>query len=39
MVEMVYYSGSNGWKEEDVELFDNMVKCYIILIEENLGFD
>ena len=39
MAEMVYYSGRNGWKEEDVELFDNMAKRHIILTEENLGLD
>jgi len=39
MAEMVYYCGRNGWKEEDVLLFDNLEKRHIILVEEQLGLD
>ena len=39
MAEMVYYYGRNGWKEDDVLLFDNLAKRHIILVEEQLGLD
>ena len=39
MIEMVYYYERNGWKEDDVKLFDNLAKHHIILVEEQLGLD
>ena len=39
MAEIVYCYWRNGWKEEDVTLFDNMAKHHIILTEEKLGLD
>ena len=39
MAEMVYYYGRNGCREDDVLLFDNLAKCHIILVEEQLGLD
>ena len=39
MAEMVYYYGRNGWQEHDFNLFDNVAKRYMILVEEQFGLD
>ena len=39
MAEMVYYYGRNGWQEHDLYLFENLAKCHLILVEEQLGLD
>lgn len=39
MTEMVYYYGRAGWEENDLLLFDNLSKCYMILVEEEIGLD
>jgi len=39
MTEMVYYYGRAGWEENDLLVFDNLSKCYMILVEEEIGLD
>lgn len=39
MTEMVYYYRRNGWKEDDVMLFDHLAKRHNILVEEQSGLD
>ena len=39
MAEMVYYYGRNGWKEDDITLFDNLAQRHMILVEEQLGLN
>ena len=39
MTETVYYYGRAGWEEDDLLLFDNLSKRYMILVQEELGLD
>ena len=39
MAEMIYYYGRNGWKEDDINLFDNLAQRHMIFIEEQLGLN
>lgn len=35
MTEMVYYYGRAGWEEDDLLLFNNLSKHYMILVEKS----